>query len=223
MRILALETSGYSGEVALLEGDRLVYASMLQEGQRTAQSLAPGIQTALAATGWQARDVQLAAVTIGPGSFTGLRVGVTTAKTFAYAVGCDVLGVSTLDTIAAQAPPANGALWAVLDAQRSQLFAARYACVAERWQPTTPPQIIDSRLWIEQLGGDLAIGSGLERLREQLPAGQVLDESLWQPRAATVGQLAWQAYQGGRRDDLWKLSPLYLRASAAEEKAAQRE
>src|SRR5687768_12135976 len=105
MRILALETSGLSGEVALLEGERVIAEQWLDPGQRTARSLAPGMKQILQTAGWQPRDVQLVAVTIGPGSFTGLRVGVTAAKTLAYAVGCEVMGVDTLEVIAAQAPP----------------------------------------------------------------------------------------------------------------------
>ena len=221
MRILALETSGFSGEVALLDGEHIVYEAMLAEGQRTAQSLAPGIAGALSAAGWKPADIQLVAVTIGPGSFTGLRVGVTTAKTFAYAVGCEVLGVDTLDAIAEQAPAiADRDLWAVLDAQRSQLFAKRFEAHGAHWQAATPAQIVDGEQWLVQLGSDLATGAGLKRWSLQLPEAQILPQSQWQPRAATVGKLAWRAYREGRRDDLWKLAPQYLRASAAEEKAA---
>lgn len=217
MRILALETSGFSGEVALLEGDNVVYQTLLTEGQRTAQSLAPGIAAALATTGWRASDLGLVAVTIGPGSFTGLRVGVTTAKTFAYAAGCEVLGIDTLDVVAAQAPLVAGrGLWAVIDAQRAQLFAKHYVSGEQRWQGTTPAHIVSGDDWLQQLGDDMATGEGLKRFP---PAHNVVARALWQPRAATVGKLAWREYQSGRRDDLWTLAPHYLRASAAEEKA----
>ena len=220
MRILALETSGFSGEVALLEGDQVVYEAMLTEGQRTAQSLAPGIAAALARTGWRAKDLGLVAVTIGPGSFTGLRVGVTTAKTFAYAAGCEVLGIDTLDVVAAQVPlVAERGLWAVIDAQRAQLFAKRFDSVAHRWQATAPAHIVSGDDWLQQLGDDMATGEGLKRFP---PPHNVVPRELWQPRAATVGQLAWHEYQSGHRDDLWTLAPHYLRASAAEEKADER-
>ncbi len=103
-RILALETSGTSGSVAALEGDRLLAEVSLAPSLRSARSLAPGIAKLLAEVGWKPRDVGIVAVTTGPGSFTGLRVGLTTAKSFAYAVGAQVLGINTLEVLAEQAP-----------------------------------------------------------------------------------------------------------------------
>lgn len=223
MKILALETSGMTGEVALLEDNQVLVSEMLNEQQRTAQSLAPGIASALAKADWRPQDIDLVAVTIGPGSFTGLRVGVTTAKTFAYAVGCEVLGVDTLEVIAQQAPVPAETLWAVLDAQRSQLFAAQFEPAAGAWRMTAPAEIIDNDNFLAHAAGAMVTGSGLKRLVSQLEPACVVSPELWPPRAATVGQIAWRAYQTGRRDDLWTLSPRYLRASAAEEKAAQSE
>jgi len=96
MRTIALETSSSSGSIALFEADRLVAESdlgawELGRGQRTAQSLAPALQSILRQATWKPRDVELIAVTDGPGSFTGLRAGVTTAKVFAYATGAEVV------------------------------------------------------------------------------------------------------------------------------------
>ena len=75
----------------------------LDPARRSARTLAPGIRHLLADAGWTPRDVALVAVSIGPGSFTGLRLGVMTAKAFAYAVGAPVLGIGTLEVIAAHA------------------------------------------------------------------------------------------------------------------------
>jgi tRNA threonylcarbamoyladenosine biosynthesis protein TsaB len=101
MRILALETSDQTGSVAALDGDNLLEELILEQSQRSAQSLAPAMQNLLRRVGWQPSDVQLVAVSVGPGSFTGLRVGVTAAKVFAYAVGAEVLGINTLEVIVA--------------------------------------------------------------------------------------------------------------------------
>jgi len=222
-RMLAIESSGMGGEVALLQDGELVLEQPLTAQQRTAQSLAPGMRAALESAGWSCSEIRLVAVTIGPGSFTGLRVGVTTAKTFAYAAGCEVIGVDTLAAIAAQAPLAPGKqLWSVLDAQRGQLFAARFALVDQQWQPVTSSHIVDAEAWLNTLtADDLVIGNGLNRLPNSIPSStSATAANLWQPRAAAVGRLGWLDYQAGRRDDLWKLAPVYLRASAAEEKAA---
>ena len=129
-RILAIETSGRHGSVATLcggvDGSRLIHQIALGGEQRTAQALAPAIQSLLRESDWSPSSVELVAVAVGPGSFTGLRIGVTTAKAFAYAVGAEVIGINTLVALAHQSPALNGPLWAVLDAQRQELFAAKF-------------------------------------------------------------------------------------------------
>src|SRR5687768_13624521 len=133
MRILALETSGKAGSVAVADGPRLIDQLELNRDRRSAQSLAAGIRTLLDAIGWRIAEIELVAVTIGPGSFTGLRVGVVTAKTLAYTLGARIIGAGTLDVIAAQARCAESHLAAAIDAQRGQVFAATF----ERFTPRT--------------------------------------------------------------------------------------
>jgi tRNA threonylcarbamoyladenosine biosynthesis protein TsaB len=165
-------------------------------------------------------------VTTGPGSFTGLRVGIVTAKTFAYAAGCDVIGVETLQVIAAQCPH-EGDLAAVIDAQRNQVYSAWFRVGHDgRTHPIRPARIVDREDWLASLRpGSIVAGPGLRRgrLLDRLPKDvRVAEESVWPPLAATVGRLAWRDYREGRRDDLWKLAPQYYRKSAAEEKWEQR-
>ena len=99
MRTLAIETTERIGSVAAFQGAELVAEARLTSDQRSAQSLAPALAELLKQLGWQAAEVDLIALTSGPGSFTGLRIGVTMAKTLAYAVGAEVLGVNTLEAI----------------------------------------------------------------------------------------------------------------------------
>lgn len=229
LRILALETAGLSGTVAALSGDRVLAESELTAGTRSAQSLAPGIAELWRDVGWRASDVELIAVTIGPGSFTGLRVGVTTAKTLAYATGAAVLGIDTLETIASQSPADIDEIWTVLDAQRSELFAARWKRADTQdplaWQAAAPAAIVDGGTWAAGRSPGVAVsGPPLRRWRDRLPAEAiVVAEEHWQPQAATVGRLAWRKHVAGHKQDLWTLSPNYLRLSAAEEKLASAE
>ncbi|MEO8494142.1 MAG: tRNA (adenosine(37)-N6)-threonylcarbamoyltransferase complex dimerization subunit type 1 TsaB [Planctomycetota bacterium] len=229
MRTLALETSSSTGSIALLEDDRVVAETDLGgadkgHGQRTAQSLAPALQSILREAKWEPRDVQLIAVTDGPGSFTGLRAGVTTAKVFAYATGAEVVAVNTLEVVAAQANVVSERLWAVMDAQRQQVFAAQFALAAG----TVPhfvlaTNIVDNEAWLQQLvAGDSVIGTGLAKLAKRLPADvQVVSQERWAAQAVTLGRLAVAKYQSGQRSDFWKLAPQYFRKSAAEEKFDQ--
>ena len=134
MLILAFDCSSPAGSVAVLEESQLLARVTLDPAKRSAQTLAPAIAAALKAAGKEPREVQLIATTVGPGSFTGLRVGVTMAKTLAYALRCDLVGLNTLEVVAAQAVEAGirgttGVVQAVLDAQRKELFAGKYEVV----------------------------------------------------------------------------------------------
>jgi tRNA threonylcarbamoyladenosine biosynthesis protein TsaB len=229
MRIIAIETSGQRGSVAAILGQAgestLLRHIVLDVDQRTAIVLAPALRQLMDDVSWTPSSVELVSVAIGPGSFTGLRLGVTTAKTFAYAVGAKVLGVNTLAVLAAQAPAAREPLWTIFDAQRRELFAARFDGRAPGQFPIDcETAIVAQDAWLAQLQpGDRLLGPALNRLAARLPAGVVaLPEELWQPTAASVAQVAWQAWQAGRRDDVWKLAPNYYRPSYAEEKTSAR-
>lgn len=220
MRVLAIESAMMGGSVAILENQTLLAEDSLDVRQRTAQTLSPAMQRLLRDVGWKPRDVELVAVTVGPGSFTGLRIGVTAAKTFAYATGAGVLGVNTLEVLAAQVPVSAQHLWAVINAERAQLFAAAFRADRASWVETIPTGIVDGHVWARsRMPGSLVTGPALADLRSQLPADvQLTAEDLWIPRAATVGQLAYTQFLAGRRDDVWSLVPRYFRESAAEEK-----
>ena len=220
MRILALETSSRAGSVAALENSQLLEQTVLDPRPRSSRSLAPAINAQLKSVGWKPRDIQLVAVAQGPGSFTGLRVGVTTAKILAYVTGCELIGVNTLAAIAAQAPPVENRLVAILDAQRKQLYAMHFHRTNQNGlEVLRPTEIVDIDHWLAELqAGDTVTGSGLCKLAGQLPktVGAV-DERLWTPTAATVGMVGYKSYQSGKRDDVWKMTPFYYRKSAAEE------
>jgi tRNA threonylcarbamoyladenosine biosynthesis protein TsaB len=218
--MLALETSSLSGSVAALEDDRLLGQTAFDQDQRTAQSFAPAIHQQLDAVGWRSRDIQLVAVTRGPGSFTGLRVGVTAAKTLAYAVTADLIGLDTLRVIAWQAMDAADRICAVLNAQRQQVFVARFQRTDNALMAVAPTTIMDNDRFLESLESGISVtGAGLIRLRDRLPDNvHVVDAALWIPQAATVGMIGYLDYQTGKRDDLWELTPEYYRKSAAEEK-----
>jgi tRNA threonylcarbamoyladenosine biosynthesis protein TsaB len=224
MRILAIETTDLAGSVAALEADRPLAQCDLDSSMRSAQTLAGGVAALLGKVGWQPRDVQLIGVATGPGSFTGLRVGVTTAKMYAYAVGAEVMGVNTLEAIAHQAPDNICKIWAVLDAQREQVFAAQFSRTDDGWNWMGEPSLLDNAAWLARLSAtDAVTGPGLAKLSARLPLGiSQMDRTLWSPKAATVGRLAWRQFQSGRRDKLRSLVPHYFRPSAAEEKRAQR-
>jgi len=219
--ILALETSGLTGSVAAAADGKILAELHLNPQQRSAQSLAPAIKTLLEQVGWQPGEIQLIAVTIGPGSFTGLRVGVATAKVLAYAAGAEVLGIGALEAIAAAAPTEVEAISVAVDAQRGDVVAQSFRReTTGRLKAVGDRSIIPLELWLAQLPPGFAVsGPVLKKWTDPLPPGvTILDRALWQPTAANVARLAYQDYAAGRRDDLWMLLPVYSRPSAAEEK-----
>jgi tRNA threonylcarbamoyladenosine biosynthesis protein TsaB len=221
VRVLALETTGLSGSVAVLECGQLLATAPLDAARRSAQTLAPGIQNLLRRVGWRPADLRLVAVAAGPGSFTGLRIGVTTAKTLAYALGADLVAVNTLEVIAEQATMGASTLWCVLDAHRGQVFCDRFVRdESGTFSTSRGASIMDIDAWLGTLApGDCVSGPILARLSERLPTGiEATPAETWSPSAGAVGRLAWRHYTAGKRDDPWQLTPLYLRASAAEEK-----
>lgn len=226
--ILAIETTGKTGSVAALLGQECLLQQELNAQQRSAQSLAPGIKRLLAEVSWRPSDVRLIAVTAGPGSFTGLRVGVTTAKTMAYALGADVLGINSLRAIAQRITRPVERLTVLMDAYRGQLFTATYDCReadqvgASLPREMEPARIVDLDVFLGALPqGAVLSGPALSRIGSQLPPGvDTVEEALWQPTAVAVGQIAAVRYGEGHRDDLWQLVPRYFRPSAAEEKWA---
>ena len=219
MRTLAIETSSLHGSVAVIDGDD-VLATALRTDQRSAQSLAPAIRELLTQAGWQIGDLDLIGVVEGPGSFTGLRVGIATAKTLAYACDAAVVSVNTLEAIARQAPLECGHVTAVLDAQRQQLFVARYEKTGHETSELAGTHIVAVDDLAASLSPDGYItGPGLKRVATNDLPCKLVDAGYWEPTATTVGQLCLQRFSGGTRTTCWELVPRYYRQSAAEEKA----
>jgi tRNA threonylcarbamoyladenosine biosynthesis protein TsaB len=221
MKILALDTTDPIGSVAAMLDGNLLLELELDAQKRSAQSLPPGMKNLLERVGWKPSEIELIALTIGPGSFTGLRVGVAMAKTFAYAVMAEILSVNTLDAIAESAPADFSALTAVIDAQRGDVVARSYIRNPEGWPvPTGEQKLISIDCWMQELSPGMAVtGPILAKITSLLPDHvTIIDQKYWRPRAAMVAQLANRHYAAGRRDNLWTIAPRYSRQSAAEEK-----
>jgi tRNA threonylcarbamoyladenosine biosynthesis protein TsaB len=225
-RALALETSGRVGSVAAFhsQGDQatVLAASTLPADQRSAQSLLPTISALLQTLDWRADELDFVCTSTGPGSFTGLRLGVTVAKTLAYATGAQLVGVNTLAALAVALGDVSQPVWSILDAQRQELFAAHFP---PGWlhEADFPIQtsILTGDDWLGGLrAGDLVIGPPLEKLMNRLPDGVAMaDSMLWQPAAEAVARLGLRDLRRGLVIDPVQLVPHYFRLSAAEEKA----
>jgi tRNA threonylcarbamoyladenosine biosynthesis protein TsaB len=220
MKTIALETSSTPGSLALLDDEDVVYERQLPERERTTATFAVELQAALRQFGWRPAEVDLFAVCEGPGSFTGLRIGVTAAKTFAYAIGCQLVALNTLEVVASQAAQELQPLWAVLDAQRQQLFVAQYELRAGTLHELTLTDLVKASDWLASLpAGTIVTGTGLRNWTAQLSDRlAATPRSLWDVVARSLGKMAVRRHAEGKTNDLWQLVPRYYRPSAAEEK-----
>ena len=220
---VAIETVATAGSVALLCGDELHTEHVLPPALRSAKTLAAAVRSIWTEAGRP--PVSLVAVAKGPGSFTGLRVGVITAKALAYAWGAQLIGVNSLDSVAAQAPTATrpgDLLDVILEAQRQELFVASFQALESRqWERKMTDIVTPVEKWLPNVP-QLVSGPPLKKLREKIPDPvQIAPEATWNPTAATVGRLAIQQQRAGAADELWTLVPHYIRPTYADEKRGQ--
>ncbi|MFO0999313.1 MAG: tRNA (adenosine(37)-N6)-threonylcarbamoyltransferase complex dimerization subunit type 1 TsaB [Planctomycetaceae bacterium] len=217
--LLAVETSGTLGSIAIADGPKLLASRILAAGGvRHAQSLVTEVDKLLQELALTPTEIRSVAVSIGPGSFTGLRVGLVFAKTFAWLNQSQLVAVDTLRAIAQQAPHEEMFVTAVVDAQRGEMFAGtyRFDSMPGCRQLTDPIRVTSQ----DALPKDyLLTGPGLSKLRPQLAAEHRLqEESSWQPRASTIAQLG-QDMVGRKEFSIPEtLEPVYVRLSYAEEK-----
>jgi len=222
MRILALDTSGASQSVALLEEERCLRENFEARPPSHSETLIASIQNALDALGWRLGDLDLFAVSAGPGSFTGLRIGISTVKGLARALGKPVVGVSTLLALVRPRLAAGRTVIACLDARCGEVYAGAYAGV-----PEAPVEVLADRAWpiesfLQHLGeipgekwflGDALSAypgrfAGLGRILEGGEAARV--------SAAEVGRLALSLFREGKAVEGSQLQVRYLRVSEAE-------
>lgn len=231
MKILAIETSELAGSVAIWQDGNLVYDAVLPSQQRSAQSLAPAIAAGLRAVSLSSSEMDGIAVTMGPGSFTGLRVGVMTAKMFAFATGIPVAGVDTLCTLAVgcSTPDMVGKTVAVaVDAQRNEVVAKRFRIesAASMWKNGENPVVkelerevlIPFTEWL-RTEADVFVSPlfAKESFAKTLPSAlPIAPPGCWHPTAVSVGLIALNP------STCWlppaALNPRYSRLSAAQER-----
>ncbi len=175
------------------------------------------------ARGWSPREIGQLFVSIGPGSFTGLRIGVTLAKTFAFATGARVVAVPSLDVLVRNVPDEWRHAIVLLDAKRGQIFAARYANQEGRFVEEEPAHLDTLEAMLTRAPRPVhLIGEGLQfHQPSESPADSdviVTSSEAWQARASVVGRLGLERAARGEFTEPQRLVPLYIRLPEAEEK-----
>lgn len=223
IRGLALETSGLTGSVALALDGQVVASDTFSYGLSNAARLLPILDTLCKSQAWQPPDIREIYVSIGPGSFTGLRIGVILAKTLAFATAATIAAVPTALVLAYNAPPEANDLIVLLDAKRRDIFTARLHRQANQWHPTEPAHLDTLPAMLARAPRPVyLIGQGLAVHRDQVPNEKdvhALPEQTWTAHASVVAQLGHQMLRAGQSTAPALLVPLYIRRPEAEEKA----
>ena len=221
---LILETSGRVGRVGLARRGAVVRAMSLDDSRRHARDLALTVAMVLKAESLAPRDLTGVMVGRGPGSYTGLRVGLMSAKALAYALGCELRAVDTFAAIAEQAPAEAEKLWVMADALQGQIYLQRFAQVDGVWASVDDLRIDRAGDWLNRAApGTWMTGPGVNVYAEQIPQScQLVPEADREPRVESVFAVGTKLAPLARAD-LFALEPLYLRGSSAEEKAKGKE
>ena len=229
IRLLGIETATASQSVALLE-DQQVVADACWSGPGTGGgTLLPMIDSLLQKAGFSPNSVDAVAVSVGPGSFTGVRVGLATAKGFALGTSAKVFGVSTLEALAASYGLTHGTVCAVLHAGRGEVYAAFYSCENSELQALGPeavlsPEALALETSLPSYGDIHFIGDAVAAYRDRLQVAfrgraRVTDQGVSaRPTAATVAGLALRQIQRNETGTLpgKEVDPVYLRRAEAE-------
>lgn len=224
MRILAADTCTASGSIAFLDGERTILEWTLHSAQTHNRRLLKTIHSLLEEVSWSLDDIDAFAVTRGPGSFTGLRIGLTTMKTLAWALGKPFIGVTSLEALAA--PLATGSLpiCCLLDAQKQQVYCGRFLPDGKGTLSLTHPYEVLAGIDVANTitVPTIFCGNGWLTCREVLKA-ELRDLAVPAPpplhviRASFVAHLAASRILSGRHiNDPASSNPLYIRPSEAE-------
>lgn len=228
MKILGIETATHSGGAALLEESGLCGSVCFRTRKLYSQRLLPSLEWLLDKAETTVEDITTVGVSIGPGSFTGLRIGLSVAKALAYAGQAQVVGVGTLEALAVRASAGrDGALVCpVLDARQGQVYAALYRVHWNDGWPTLTTvrddwagPVDELREWIEHADGPVTIaGDATDLVQEHLSDGAhagiaLAPLHLRLPHPEEVALLAASRARAGQHDNLMLLEPRYVRQS----------
>ena len=215
MRVLAVETSSLAGGVALLDDERLVAEYLLDVSVTHSERLMAAIDRVLTDARWSARELGGLAVAVGPGSFTGLRIAMSTVKGLGLALRLPIAAVPTLDAMAAALPWAALPVCPVLDARKGEVYASLYRWRGDAMRREWEYLALSPGALAERLTEPVIVaGDGAPVIRS--PHARLLPPPRRLPSPACVGLLGLERLRRGETVVAAALAPLYLRPSEAE-------
>ena len=217
--LLAIDTSTSWISLALYNGSAVIYETTWQSQLHHTVELAPAIEQLFSLTGVNRDDLTGIAAAIGPGSFTSLRIGLAAAKGFSLALNIPIVGVPSLDVVAAAQPLDEKPMIAVLHAGRTRLAYAPYQVVDGAWQQQEAPAIIDPKDLVKTITEPTLICGELSEQSRAIVGRRWKNAIIASPawglrRAGFLAELGWARHVNDQTDDPISLTPIYLSTSA---------
>ena len=212
--LLAVDTSTAQVGLAVYDGSQVIGEYAWRSSQRHTVELAPAIYELLTRCGLTMEDIRALGVALGPGSFTSLRVGLSLVKGLAIARQLPVIGIPTLDILAAPQPFSRLPLLAAIQAGRGRLAAGWYRRSKNGWQAKGPARVMTVKALMEEVKSPVTVCAELTAQERQVLAGnseiQLASPAQSIRRPAVLAERAWARWQSGAVDDGATLAPIYL-------------
>jgi tRNA threonylcarbamoyladenosine biosynthesis protein TsaB len=226
IKVLAIDTAGETGSVALIENEQLLGEYIFSGARTYSEKLLSMIDRLLADHGCPVQNINLVAVSSGPGSFTGLRVGISTAQGIALAEGKNLMAVPTLEVIAYQACGHREQICPMIDVRGQEIYTALFQLEGSgELKRITDETVTKTENWLASIKEKTVfLGNGACRYAHQITsilgvAAIVLPPYAGISKASTVARLARQRYLHHARNDLYNIAPVYVRPPDAERSA----
>lgn len=225
MNILSIDTSSTVSTVAIINEDKLIGEEIVNSKLTHSEKLMPAIDRVIKNCSMTIDNIDAIAVAVGPGSFTGIRIGISTAKALAHSKKKNIIGVSTLDGLALNMPMSHMLVCPILDARRDQVYTAVYKWDVDKLEIIKKREALSIDALLEFLKNRpervIFLGDGVEKfkeiIREKLgDKSYFAPPSVSMPRASSIGQYALNRAMVGDFDNLYSLNGDYLRKSEAE-------
>lgn len=224
MKILGIDTSNQGLGVAIVDGDDIVGNRLGEKSKNHSVTLMPAIDQVVSDAGWSPKEIDRIVVAAGPGSYTGLRIGVTTAKTLAWTLNCELVAVSSLAGIAANSKDFSGLIVPIFDARRDNVYTGAYQWQGSQLLPVIEDKHLPITQWLAELASmtdqDIRfVGEDVLNFEEvitaNLPAAEIASDLSF--NQVNAGHLALLGKTGTPVTDLHSFVPDYLKRVEAEE------
>lgn len=230
MKILGIDTSSEVATAALMSEEKLVAEYILNHRHTHLEKLVSMIELLLSDSETKLEELDAIAVTVGPGSFTGIRIGMACAQGLSHVHGIPLVGVNTLDALAYNMMNCGDYLCAAVDAQRGEVYACLYTWEGEKLCRMSDYEVVKVSKLVDRLvdgsvGRVVLLGDGAHLVESALPeevraSGKiaVAQRPFLMPRASSVAEAGLKQLKEGKTFNCFSIRPIYMRKSHAEEK-----